>query len=914
MQNDFKKKALHLFVLSALALAQPFFYVLGENGTFLIAHNVGPTDLILLTFVLMAGLPLLFIFIIFQFRNLNIYLYEGVYISLFVILSGVTALPITKDIPFYPGSIKILLALLIGLMAYVTYRRYQPVKLFLSYLAPLVFFFPVNFIFYTDASKLFFPNIQENRHPISDMSEESKIPIFLIVLDEFPVTSLMNEYGLIDSIRYPNFDTLSKNSHWFRNATAVSEWTDLAVPAILTGKYPPKTRTLIPLEEDYPDNLFTLLEPHYEFKVFEELTKLCFSEKCGKPRLSELPERTLSIYSDLMVLFGHAVLPSDYSKEIPSIHNRWRNFKSRRSDGAGNIHDDRLERVKDFIEAIHPQNKSTLYFLHLTLPHSPTIYLPSGKAYDETENIIIGREQGKGLWTLDSWLVTQAYQRHLLQVGYTDKLIGRIIQKMKAANIFDEALLIVTADHGISFLPGQRARGYTQFNYPDILSVPLFIKLPHQTKGSLKNEPVKTIDILPAILATIKLPAPWAMDGDNPFDTSPKNARDKRIAALAKINSNPRLEILRFPLHPDSKYKTLKKKYLLFGSGPQDLLYQIGPGKNLLGLKAEDALKSQHVAPVNAKIERTGSVVHVDKHTNFIPSWIVGTLPKLERPRKIFPRTQEPSWMTGEPIEAQNPKESSQQPLAIAVNGIIQATTQTNYFSKPDQFAAMIPERAFREGTNEISIFKIIHEENGIPSPTTTGRKIHLYRPDNSSYIWNKHQTRYTLTQSKDQSFFLMDSDGKQFNIPPEKAGSVELVRYSPEAMYFFGFIKGWQGLRNEIPFLVFNNHQLVFEDKMLIPQISSGNPEDIIKIAFRIPVYQNKKVNLNNLRIILVDEKLNFMEMEMASKVLAYPKNRIPKHRFYGALSYCEDESASVENRKASIKALGENFSNECF
>ena len=889
MENDFRKKSLHLFVLSALSITQPLLDILGKNGSFLIALNFGPTNIALLTLILMVGLPLVFIFITFLAGLWSKPLREGIFISIFVLLAGLTVLPAARNIPVYSGTTKIILSLFIGLIAYMVYRRHQPVKLFFSYLAPLVFIFPINFAFYTDASKVLFPKIPEIPYSSSTPEEKPEVPVFLIVLDEFPITSLMDERGMVDSVLYPNFSELSKNSHWFRNTIAVSEWTDLAVPAILTGRYPSAARAKLVTGEDYPESLFTLLEPHYELKAFEEFTKLCFSKKCEKPQFSNLSERTLKIYSDLTILFGHSVLPADYTKKIPSIQNKWKNFGSDGKDKGGNIIDDRIEQVENFMGSINPQNKSTLYFLHLTLPHSPTIYLPSGKAYDETDNTIIGRQYGSDSWSLDNWLVTQAYQRHLLQVGYADKVIGRLLEKLKASGIYDEALLIVTADHGISFLPGERARGYTQFNYPDILSVPLFIKLPQQKKGSLRIEPVKVIDILPTIADTLGLEIPWPIDGRNPFEIHQKNDTSKNLAEQAKINNSPWLEILKFPRHPDSKYKTLKKKYLLFGSGSGDLLYQIGPGKNLLGSKVADALNNQRITRIETLLEPPGGVIQVDKNSNYIPSWITGTVPEVAHPQKTLPKNPEPSWLTGEPVRVQQVEGAPSHLLAIAVNGVIQATTQTNYISEPGRFAALVPERAFHEGINEVSVFKIINGKNSGPAITTVD--LPRYRPNDPSYIWNRQRARYTLTRKKDRSFFLSNSNGKQFKIPQEKAGYVELVRYSSEAMYFFGFIKGLQSRRNEIPFLIFNANQFVFADKLLINPTSDGTPEDINKVAFRIPVYQNKRVDLSTIRVFLADEKGGFMEMGMAPKVLAYPKDRIPRHHFYGALSYCQDE-----------------------
>ena len=136
--------------------------------------------------------------------------------------------------------------------------------------------------------------------------------------------------------------------------------------------------------------------------------------------------------------------------------------------------------------------------------------------------------------------------------------------------------------------------------------------------------------------------------------------------------------------------------------------------------------------------------------------------------------------------------------------------------------------------------------------------------------------------------------------------------------MYFFGQIKGWKGLKDKIPFLVFYNDRLVFSDQVINPEHLGINrlkgSEDLIKPIFRVPVYQNKKVDLNNIRVFLIDPVTGIYEMEMARSALTYPEELIPKHQFYGAFPYCENEKAPAGNKTKTMKEKGGGFSNECF
>jgi hypothetical protein len=136
--------------------------------------------------------------------------------------------------------------------------------------------------------------------------------------------------------------------------------------------------------------------------------------------------------------------------------------------------------------------------------------------------------------------------------------------------------------------------------------------------------------------------------------------------------------------------------------------------------------------------------------------------------------------------------------------------------------------------------------------------------------------------------------------------------------MYFIGWIHDWKGQDDKTVFLIFNKDQLVFADQAVTPEsagLSQANETgDILKTILRIPVYQNKTVNLNNIRVFLMDQKTGIHEMDFSPNAFPYHQTLIPKHQFYGALSYCEDERTPAGSKTGTQKEKGNNFSNECF
>ena len=91
--------------------------------------------------------------------------------------------------------------------------------------------------------------------------------VVMIVMDEFPLASLLDGKGHIDTSLYPNFAALAHDGSWYRNNTTVAPHTTTAVPAILTGRYPNDSG--VPIAAEYPHNIFTLLGKQYRMNVHE---------------------------------------------------------------------------------------------------------------------------------------------------------------------------------------------------------------------------------------------------------------------------------------------------------------------------------------------------------------------------------------------------------------------------------------------------------------------------------------------------------------------------------------------------------------------------------------------------------------------------------------------------------------------
>jgi arylsulfatase A-like enzyme len=101
------------------------------------------------------------------------------------------------------------------------------------------------------------------------------------------------------------------------------------------------------------------------------------------------------------------------------------------------------------------------------------------------------------------------------QLAAMDVALGELLAALRARGRYENALIIVTSDHG-EFLGEHGQMGHIgQMLYEPVLHIPLVIKFPG--KDRLRGEsatPVQLVDVLPTVLATTGAPAPPGIQGE----------------------------------------------------------------------------------------------------------------------------------------------------------------------------------------------------------------------------------------------------------------------------------------------------------------------------------------------------------------------------------------------------------------
>lgn len=469
--------------LWSLAIPLPLIQFLSGKPTFFIAYELSPRHLLLWLMVLFWVPPLLLA----VFRKLGeqwpplerwiFWLAE--FLLVLVILLGYANRLGTPLVILVIIVLPLALAFSTVLNRTVAWRTFSAVFALGAVLGPAVF------VAQPDIRPLFFPQ----RAPSFESGGQH--PVVILVFDEISLPSLLDENGQIDPHEFPNFARLASQSHWYSEAVAAAESTQHALPSLLSGTL---AHGGVGTPSDYPINLFSLLGD-YDIWAEEPITLLAPQNR--NHLAAEVQWSGLLL--DTVLISLHQWLPSEFLGSLPAVDRKWKGFWRpplfRRI--AAHKKRDRVAVYRSFLEALPTGAKRNLYFLHTVLPHGPWNYLPDGETYGVPRSLPACRE---GIWVDQEDLVDLGRLRYWYQLRFVDQLLGEAMDQFQKLGVWEEAVVAVVADHGLAFRPDQPRRRYQPESAADILSVPFFLKAPHQNQGLVSREPVSLADLLPKVL------------------------------------------------------------------------------------------------------------------------------------------------------------------------------------------------------------------------------------------------------------------------------------------------------------------------------------------------------------------------------------------------------------------------------
>jgi|HubBroStandDraft_5_1064220.scaffolds.fasta_scaffold13705_3 choline-sulfatase len=202
-------------------------------------------------------------------------------------------------------------------------------------------------------------------------------------------------------------------------------------------------------------------------------------------------------------------------------------------------------------------------------------------------------------------------------IAYEDAAVGKIIQGLKLRGLYDNTVIVVTADHGESLgAHGEDTHGV--FLYDETIHVPLLIKLPKNAGARRIDSEVELADIMPTLLQETGIAIPAEVQGESLL---PLMGTDEAASAAAAATWQHR-SVYSQSVYPHADYgwsslRSWRTEKYLYVQAPRRELYDkrtdptaehnLAPASpaiaDTLAAQMESfrqETKSQHKAPQNA--------------------------------------------------------------------------------------------------------------------------------------------------------------------------------------------------------------------------------------------------------------------------------------------------------------------------
>ncbi len=320
--------------------------------------------------------------------------------------------------------------------------------------------------------------------------------VILITLDTTRADHL-GAYGYERDIT-PQIDQFADDAVLFRRAWSTASWTLPSHASIFTGKHPSSHGATFNVAAGNATLGEVLLG-----KIFNEIKVNRLSE--DEITLAELLRA--SGYETAAFVGGPWLSPEfgllqGYAVQDAKIQSL-----------GGRAADELTERAIAWIQSIprkHPVHLLINYFD----PHGP--YMPP-KGYDdlpharaEVDVYPVGVIQGKAMTSLQHDIIVDRYDG---EIRFMDHHLGRVLEALREADRYADALIIVLADHGETF--GEHdLMEHGRWLYEEVLRVPLMVRFPGgRDSGTVSHDSVSVVDLLPLISREVGLSLPANTEG-----------------------------------------------------------------------------------------------------------------------------------------------------------------------------------------------------------------------------------------------------------------------------------------------------------------------------------------------------------------------------------------------------------------
>jgi hypothetical protein len=353
----------------------------------------------------------------------------------------------------------------------------------------------------------------DNKGSVYFTKDRMQLPLYLLIFDGVSLDSLLEQEQINEKL-FPTFSQISKEWTWYRKAITNATSTIPARSMIYSGSYYVNASFFT---AEAKENIFEKLNDKKRIHLYDE------SENSHR-----LPgfRNSIDINKSLIVAYFDISIPSPLRKYVDMLPlRRWR------FDWRGDVPLEYSDRSHLYYGMKYKHNfnrflkestsgkesENDIYVLWSLVSHFPYIFDKDGTVLNEKCNTF---EVG-----MDEDAIQKTNQNYNKALQYADSLLAIFINTLKDKGLYDDSIVIVISDHGMS---------KTGSNYDvndDVVRIPFFVKIPGIAKG-INDRDAELIDVAPTIYDIIGTLLPGEHDGQSILKQYQK--RERRVYGLGR--------------------------------------------------------------------------------------------------------------------------------------------------------------------------------------------------------------------------------------------------------------------------------------------------------------------------------------------------------------------------------------------
>lgn len=358
-------------------------------------------------------------------------------------------------------------------------------------------------------------------------------PIVLIVFDAFAARHV-HHLGY-ETETTPNLDRLAQEGVTFSKAFSPAPYTLASIPSLFTGRLPDR-HGVVEGDHALPAEELTLAEllTTHGYQTFGAVANI------QGGRLRNL-QQGFEVYEELFRDTGPTASGGAMTfvepGEFVEVFKRWDGQRDKQRTPFFYAH---------VLQPHMPYSPPAKYFKDLVDPNYDG---PNAQGMDPNWVIDFARKGGKMVIGDKPDEVSLAHAEHVLglydgHIRYADNALGDMLEELKRAGLYEDALIVVTSDHGEAMWE-HGILGHSRTIFDEMVHVPLVVKMPAgmESEVSRVDDLTSIMDLFPSICSWLDVAAPEVIDGEllpRLLDSEPN---PKRQLFLRTFHSEPTIAL-----------------------------------------------------------------------------------------------------------------------------------------------------------------------------------------------------------------------------------------------------------------------------------------------------------------------------------------------------------------------------------